>query len=225
MANKPITPEDAGLAATMYLDGMCLEQIGREIGFSRGGIKKWLVKMGIEIDSKRRDTTHAGCFKPGFTPWNAGKQGAQTAWNKGLTKEDHPSIAKTGFQPGRAPRNTGRTHFKFGKGFWTGKHRPNMTGEKHPMYKGGKNYEATSIRHSIEYRDWRTAVFERDNYTCQNCSIKGGYLQADHIKPFCLYEDLRFDIDNGRTLCKQCHYAIGWNYFREMNPNKQLLTN
>lgn len=57
----------------------------------------------------------------------------------------------------------------------------------------------------MEYRLWRTAVYMRDDYTCQICNIKGGNLQADHIKPWSLYPELRYAIDNGRTLCVECH--------------------
>jgi hypothetical protein len=60
-------------------------------------------------------------------------------------------------------------------------------------------------RYSPESKLWREAVFKRDNYTCQNCGIRGNYLEADHIKPFAYFPELRFELSNGRTLCKNCH--------------------
>ena len=54
------------------------------------------------------------------------------------------------------------------------------------------------------YRDWRKAVFERDNFECIWCGSTEN-LNADHIKPFAYFPELRFAIDNGRTLCKKCH--------------------
>lgn len=86
-----------------------------------------------------------------------------------------------------------------------GKARPNMMGNNNPSWKGGITPISKKIRHSIEYKLWRTAVFERDSYTCIWCGLKGVYIEADHIKSFAYFPELRFAIDNGRTLCKSCH--------------------
>lgn len=87
-----------------------------------------------------------------------------------------------------------------------GKKLPSITGNKHPRWKGGITPINKKIRHSVEYKLWRTAVFERDHYTCVWCgNKKSGNLNADHIKPFAYFPELRFAIDNGRTLCVPCH--------------------
>lgn len=77
-------------------------------------------------------------------------------------------------------------------------------------WQGGITPINYKIRNSEEYKKWRTAVFSRDGYTCINCGKVGGYLEADHIKPFSLYPELRLDVSNGRTVCKSCHNEIGW---------------
>lgn len=66
-----------------------------------------------------------------------------------------------------------------------------------------------SERNSRPYIEWRVAVFERDKYTCQKCGSIGGYLHAHHIKEWEYYPELRYDIDNGITLCRRpCHKQI-----------------
>lgn len=87
-------------------------------------------------------------------------------------------------------------------------------GKSNPNWRGGISTEYQLSRSSMENRLWRVAVFERDNYSCIWCNKKGGWskdekrqivLNADHIKPFRWYPELRFAIDNGRTLCVDCH--------------------
>lgn len=80
-----------------------------------------------------------------------------------------------------------------------------MTGESNPNWKGGKTAEALVVRNSAEYRHWRMSVFRRDNFTCVSCALRGGELNADHIKRFSDYPELRFVVENGRTLCVSCH--------------------
>jgi hypothetical protein len=91
----------------------------------------------------------------------------------------------------------------------TGKPQYNRRGVNSPLWKGGitakNSSERKVIMNSLEYKIWRKSVFERDDYTCIWCKKRGGELNADHIKPFAYYPELRFAIDNGRTLCVSCH--------------------
>lgn len=70
--------------------------------------------------------------------------------------------------------------------------------------------ENKRLRNSFEYDNWRNAVFKRDDYTCQCCGRRSRVgdsvtLHAHHLENFALNSDLRFDIDNGVTLCYECH--------------------
>jgi hypothetical protein len=74
--------------------------------------------------------------------------------------------------------------------------------------------------------EWARQVYERDNYTCQKCGVKGCEssqshidhegrtltvfdpglkLYAHHIKPYALFPKLAWNLDNGITLCGKCH--------------------
>lgn len=66
--------------------------------------------------------------------------------------------------------------------------------------RGGSGAE----RNMPEYIAWRKAVYERDNYTCQECGAKGN-INAHHIQHWQSYPELRFVVSNGVTLCGQCH--------------------
>jgi hypothetical protein len=81
-------------------------------------------------------------------------------------------------------------------------------GTNNPAWKGGVTPKNKSDRTGRSMREWRESVFERDGYICQICCKKGVYLEAHHIKPFAKYPELRFDVDNGITLCAKCHKKI-----------------
>ena len=76
-------------------------------------------------------------------------------------------------------------------------------GDRHPNWKGGVTKHM--IRFTPEYRAWRTAVFQRDDYTCQGCKRRGGFLHAHHIKSQYRFPELRLVLGNGMTLCHPCH--------------------
>ena len=90
------------------------------------------------------------------------------------------------------------------------KPRPQLSGKKHWNWKGGITDELRLIRRSLEYRDWRFAVYKRDDYTCNCCKkkLRSGNIVAHHIKGFSEFEELRFDIVNGITLCRSCHKKV-----------------
>jgi len=57
-----------------------------------------------------------------------------------------------------------------------------------------------------KYHEWRTAVFKRDNFTCQKCGDNtGGNLNAHHIESYTDNKELRTELSNGATLCEDCH--------------------
>lgn len=85
-------------------------------------------------------------------------------------------------------------------------------GEDHWNWKGGIGSERHQLMNKQDYILWRTSVFMRDGYICVECGSKKN-LQADHIKPWALYPELRYAIDNGRTLCYECHRKTDtWGY-------------
>ena len=79
------------------------------------------------------------------------------------------------------------------------------------------------LRCTSEYRNWRKEVLERDAYTCQCCQkSKNIDLEAHHIHNFSSNEELRFSIDNGIILCRECHIEFHTIYGYRNNNQLQL---
>ena len=51
---------------------------------------------------------------------------------------------------------------------------------------------------------WRNKVLERDNYICRDCGEQSNLL-AHHIKSQFVFPHLKLRVENGITLCRQCH--------------------
>lgn len=81
--------------------------------------------------------------------------------------------------------------------------------KNHPSWRGGRSKWLQQVRNQNwrPLSQWREAVLKRDNYTCQLCGAADVKLQADHIKPFRYFPELRFELSNGRALCVPCHIA------------------
>lgn len=78
-------------------------------------------------------------------------------------------------------------------------------GENGHNWKGG--VEARDC-HRADYREWRRAVYKRDDYTCQACGARKGGLNAHHTKTVRHFPDLELDVSNGVTLCAECHHKM-----------------
>lgn len=136
-------------------------------------------KLSVAHKGKTLSESHKANLS-GRIPWNKGKK---------MSPESCAKMSESG--KGRVVWNKGL------KGY--------HAGSQHHNWQGGKTQEAERIRKSSEYKEWRRAVFSRDNYTCQICEVRGEFLHADHILPFCAFPELRLVVSNGRTLCVPCH--------------------
>src|SRR3990167_1939199 len=187
--------------------------------------KRWSqeTKDKISLSKKGVSIKHDKQFKRGMTPWNSGKaifvnvickdcriefrspkykhrkycsidcyNHKIVAWNKGVSMSEKQKEKLRKANLGRIPSNKGKPNLK-------------RRGENHHNWKGGISPINEAMRKTIEYKIWRRNTFERDDYTCQWCRVKGCYIEAHHIKRFSDYPNLRFDLNNCITLCKPCH--------------------
>jgi len=82
--------------------------------------------------------------------------------------------------------------------------RKNKTGPLSNAWKGGTSLNNERAKASEKLTEWRNAVYLRDRWTCVFCGTKGK-IHAHHKKPWATHPELRFDVDNGITLCIKCH--------------------
>jgi hypothetical protein len=191
-----------------YGGGICREcwLLENKKTLKRGSLA-W--KKQISKTLKEKNIKPAYSFPKGHKPWNKGL--------KGVMKPNNGS-------------------------FISGQ----MSGEDNPSWKGGlpfcsecgvklKNYDSKlcracwikSKRKNLDvksevyqrkkfYRLIRDQVIKRDNYTCQICGNNNN-LHVDHIQSWADFPNLRFDINNCRTLCASCHYKLTFN--KEMSED------
>jgi len=168
-------------------------------------------------------------FKKNHIPWNKGKTGIYSEETIGKLRE----IAKKRFgnkkiHPMYGKHHNRKTRLEMSKvktGYipWNkGIKCPQFSGDKHPNWQGGRTSLTIKIRGSFEYRQWRSDIFMRDNFVCQECGQISGNLNAHHIRPFSsiiqYYEittieealncEALWNINNGITLCEKCHKKI-----------------
>ena len=145
-------------------------------------------------------------FTKGRVPWNKGLVGLATGFQKGnqlgvgkkymLGRKHKPETIEKIRQGNLGKNVTPESRNKISM---------SKRGRRSHFWRGGVSSLNEKERRSAGYKLWRKTVFERDEYTCQFCKVRGGTLNADHILPLAYYPELRFDLENGRTLCASCH--------------------
>lgn len=115
-----------------------------------------------------------------------------------------------------------RVYIKKGFNPWNrGKKMPQSTrekmslskrGEKHPNWKGGISSMRLQECNTPKYKAWVLDIYKRDDFTCQmpGCAQRGGKLSAHHIMKYSDHPTLRYELDNGITLCDSCHKKTFW---------------
>ena len=98
-------------------------------------------------------------------------------------------------------------------------------GENNPSYNPNlTDEEREKERNLPEIATWRKQVYERDNYTCQCCGDnKGGNLVAHHKNGYNWDKEHRTDVDNGVTLCEDCHKEFHEIYGYGDNTEEQYI--
>ncbi len=165
---------------------------------------------------------------------NKSKKG-KTSWNKGISCSEETKKKISSSKKGKkikikTPRYTEEQKNKISETlkekYKNGELKINIPkpkiGEANPNWKGGVTTENEKARKSIEYKLWRKSCFERDNWTCQICGQNGGKLVVHHINNFAEFPELRLAIDNGITLCNDCHKEFHKTYGFKNNTREQL---
>lgn len=146
----------------------------------------------------------------GRVPARTGPHSEETKRKISEAMKKRPYPPKAGFQKGHGVLGSTESYKLRAKKIsktLTGRPQFHQRGDKGYFWKGGITSVNAQIRTSLEYKNWRRSVFERDDYTCQVCHARGVKIHADHIKPFSQYPELRLRVTNGRTLCVPCHKA------------------
>lgn len=124
-------------------------------------------------------------------------------WNKGLVGfcAGHPPYFRA-----RGADNPfyGKTHNPVTKSRMREK-KIGKCGAEANNWRGGLVSANSRFESRDDYKQWRSSVFARDDYTCQMCGQRGGQLEADHILGWAYHPEVRYEVSNGRTLCKTCH--------------------
>lgn len=176
------------------------------------------IKMSTFIQQKKKNFICRSCSQIGKVAWNKNKKGLQIAWNKGLNSiinrdclfcKENFKIESFKIQECCSHSCAQRLRVELGL---------------HHFGDGTKTSLNFAVRATVQYKNWKKRVIERDGYLCKKCgveSVVGKFvlMHVDHIEPLSFLlkkhkiqtvydaQDCRglWNIENGRVLCKVCH--------------------
>lgn len=128
----------------------------------------------------------------------------QTAWlcrcDCGKEKNIQAGNLKTGVS-----NSCGCLRYSYAPEHWSGKNSP--------KWNFNKTYEERRGERKIPgYNEWRRNVYAKFNWKCLICNTDKSHgvyrLNAHHLESYLYNEYLRCDVDNGVTMCHNCHVAF-----------------
>ena len=179
--------------------------------FTKGNVPWNKGKTNVYLEETKKIICGTS-FKEGHIPWNKGKTGIVSGDKNPFYGKRHSEGTKEKMSEshkGCTSWNKGRTGVYSEKTLrkWSQNREGKQKGENNPAWKGGVTPLNNLIRKTKEYKEWAISVYKKCKYICQGCGIKckAKNIIAHHIKSFTYFPKLRFDINNGITLCRSCH--------------------
>lgn len=125
-----------------------------------------------------------------------------TQFKKGHSPSEESRKKMSDARKGKTAWNKGLTGYRKGE-----KHPWMPRGEKHWNYKKDRSLLAKKqIRNDGAYIEWRKQVWKRDRFTCRIANADcNGRIEAHHILIWSEYPELRYQLNNGITLCHAHH--------------------
>jgi len=95
-------------------------------------------------------------------------------------------------------------------------------GKWNPEMTNDERKEAQEWIRGNEHKIWVKTIFQRDKYICQTCNTHKNRLNAHHILNWRTHKELRTIVDNGITMCKDCHKEFHMKYGKINNNAEQI---
>jgi hypothetical protein len=102
---------------------------------------------------------------------------------------------------------------------------PQISGNNHYLYIRDRTKLKISEKKHLDgqYRNWMFSVKNRDNWVCRIADVNcDGRLEAHHILNWIQYPELRYNVNNGITLC-HAHHPRGRENEAKLSPYLQSL--